>query len=126
MLRLVMEQKAKVSKVPIHGSDGLALAKYPSIIILLILTTFLTGQSGSLALHCEYKGSARGVVRRPCGPRLQLAEHGERAKGAGDEEDLGVLHLRLAGQHCWQPHDYQCHHCCQHHFGGLCTVCEGG
>ena len=65
--------------------------------------------------HCEYKGSARGVVREPNGHRLQFAEHGERAKGAGDEEDLGVLHLGLAGQHPWQPHNYQFHHCCQHH-----------
>ena len=65
--------------------------------IFLVFTTFFTIKSGSLLFHCEYKGSARGVVRRPCGPRLQLAEHGERAKGAGDEEDLGVLHLGLAG-----------------------------
>ena len=112
MLRLVMEQKAKVSKVPMHGSDRLALAKHPSIMIFLIFTTFLTIKSGSLRFHCGYKGSAGGVVRQP---RHQPAELGERAKGAGDEEDLGVLHLRLAGQHYWQPHNYQCHHCCQHH-----------
>ena len=84
--------------------------------IFLVFTTFFTIKSGSLLFHSEYKGSAWGVVRRSSGPSLQLAEHGERGKGAGDEEDLGVLHLGLAGQHCpWQPHNYLCHHCCQHH-----------
>ena len=114
MLRLVMEQKAKVSKV--HWSDRLPLKNIPQSHSFGFWKLVLTIQSGSLALHCEHiKGSAGGVVRGPSGPKL-LAEHGERAKGAGDEEDLGVLHLGVAGQRCpWQPHNYQFHHCCQHH-----------
>ena len=115
MLRLVMEQKAKVSKV--HWSDRLPLKNIPQLDSIGFWKLVLTIQSGSLVLHCEhFKGSAGGVVRGPSGPKL-LAEHGERAKGAGDEEDLGVLQLQLAGQNYpWQAHDNQCHNNCQHHF----------